>query len=99
MNAAVPFRQTSKETQLSLIGQLGNLVTGEPDQEKRLVAAAQRGSRQAYDSLIRAHEGQLRGFLAHRVGQSAADDVLQETWIAAWQALPKFSRRGRFRSW
>jgi RNA polymerase sigma-70 factor (ECF subfamily) len=65
----------------------------------RLVAAAQRGSREAYDSLIRVHERQLRGFLAGRVGHNAADDVLQETWLAAWQALPKFSRRGRFRAW
>jgi len=84
---------------LSLLRQLGNLVAGGPDKESRLVAAAQRGSREAYDSLIRGHESELRGFLIGRVGCTAADDVLQETWLAAWQALPKFSRRGKFRSW
>jgi len=82
-----------------LLTQFVNLVSVETDNDARLVAAAQRGSREAYDALIRAHQRQLRGFLAGRVGQSAADDVLQETWLAAWQALPKFSRRGRFRAW
>lgn len=84
---------------MNLLEHLGSLVNGEADKEMRLVAAAQRGSREAYDSLIRIHEGQLRGFLARRVGSTSADDVLQDTWLAAWQALPRFSKRGRFRAW
>lgn len=99
MYAAYALIRTAREQPLNLLRQLGNLVAGEADKESRLVAAAQRGSREAYDALIRRHESQLRGFLARRVESSAVDDVLQETWLAAWQAMPKFSRRGKFSSW
>jgi RNA polymerase sigma-70 factor (ECF subfamily) len=99
MSVVKHFKQTMREQPVSLLRQLGNLVVGEAERENRLVAAAQRGNREAYDALIRIHQGQLRGFLARRVGPTAADDVLQETWLAAWQALPRFSKRSRFRSW
>jgi RNA polymerase sigma-70 factor (ECF subfamily) len=67
--------------------------------ETELVTAAQRGSRTAFDALVRAHEGPLRSFLARRVCPSAVDDILQETWLASWQALPRYSRRSRFKAW
>lgn len=69
------------------------------DAETKLVIAAQRGDREAFDALLRAHERQLRGFLARRVGAQAVDDVLQETWLAGWIALPRYTRRARFKAW
>ncbi len=84
---------------MNLFAKFGLAASDEADTEVRLVSAAQRGNKEAYDSLIRMYERPLHGFLARRVGMSAADDVMQDTWIAAWQALPKFTKRGRFRAW
>jgi len=64
-----------------------------------LVRAAQQGDRKAFDSLVRAHERLLRAFLAKRAGPQAADDILQETWMAAWVSLPSFRGRSRFKAW
>lgn len=63
------------------------------------VVAAQRGDRRAFETLMQTHEKLLRGFLTRRVGTDAVEDVLQETWMAAWQALPKFTHRSRFKAW
>ena len=41
----------------------------------------------------------LRGFLLHRVGVGAVDDVLQETLLAGWTALPGYSRCAPFKAW
>lgn len=68
-------------------------------QEEKLLAAAQRGDRGAFDRLARSYHRTLRGYLARRVGPDAAEDVLQETWIAAWNALPELRGRSRFRAW
>jgi len=64
-----------------------------------LARAAARGDRRAFDALVHAYGRPLRGFLVRRVGPDAADDVLQETWLAAWAALPGFARRSCFKAW
>ncbi len=69
------------------------------DSDAALVRAAGRGDRKAFDALVHAHTGLLRGFLVRRVGSEAADDALQETWLAAWTALPRFAGRSRFKAW
>lgn len=69
------------------------------DSEAGRVRAAQRGDRRAFDALVRAYEGPLRGFLVRRAGPGAADDVLQETLLAAWTAIPRFDGRSRFKAW
>lgn len=72
-------------------------VGGDPD--GGLVEAARRGDRRAFDTLVRTHETQLRGFLARRVPSEAVDDLLQDTLVAGWTALPRFDRRARFKAW
>lgn len=74
-------------------------VSTDASTEAKLVEGAQHGSREAFDALVRAHERLLRGFLTRRVGSNAVDDVLQETWIAGWTALPRYHRRSRFKAW
>lgn len=69
------------------------------DPEHRLVEAAQRGDHAAFDLLTQAYTPLLRGFVLHRVGASAVEDVLQETLIAGWTALPGYTRRARFKAW
>ena len=67
--------------------------------EAARVRAARRGDRRAFDSLVHTYERPLRGFLVRRAGLEAADDVFQETLIAAWNALPRFAGRSGFKAW
>lgn len=84
---------------MSVLQQIGLLSRRRGSAEDGLVTAAQRGDRRAFDALVQIHEKLLRGFLIRRVGAEAAEDVLQETWMAAWTALPKFTRQSRFKAW
>lgn len=67
--------------------------------ERRLIRAAQRGDRAAFDALVRSYTGPLRGFLGRQVGLDAAEDVLQETWLAGWAALGSYQGQARFKAW
>lgn len=54
--------------------------------------AVQRGDSAAFRTLFDRHADAIRGYLAARVGMDAAEDLVSETFVAAWQA------RGRFRA-
>jgi RNA polymerase sigma-70 factor (ECF subfamily) len=69
------------------------------DTERQLIAAARRNDRAAFDTLVQSHQERLRAFLVRRVGADAAEDVLQETFLAAWQAIPRLDLRVRFKTW
>ncbi len=84
---------------MNVLRQLTSKFRSGDDSESELVEAAQRGDRRAFDALVRAYERQLRGFLLRRIGSCAADDVLQETWLASWVALPRYTGRSRFKAW
>ena len=53
----------------------------------------------AFDELVVALEPELRRFVARRVRHEAVDDVMQEIWVAAWQALPGFTQQSKLRTW
>ena len=53
----------------------------------------------AFDRLVVSIEPELRRYVERKVRPEAADDVLQEVWIAAWQALPTFDGRSKIRTW
>ncbi|GAB4456012.1 MAG: sigma-70 family RNA polymerase sigma factor [Armatimonadaceae bacterium] len=69
------------------------------NEEQRLVHAACQQNRAAFDALVHAHTDRLRAFLIRRVGPDAAEDVLQETFLAAWQAIGRLDLRVRFKTW
>lgn len=69
------------------------------DAEHRLVKAAQQGDRSAFDVLAQTYAPLLRGFVLRRVGADAVEDVVQETLIAVWTGLPRYSRRASFKAW
>jgi RNA polymerase sigma-70 factor, ECF subfamily len=48
---------------------------------------------------MQGHQKELRGFLSRKVASEEVDDLLQDTWLAAWLALPSYDGRGRFKSW
>lgn len=85
---------------MRLLPQLGRVASAavEPD-ERALVQAARGRDRAAFDTLVQVHQARLRAFLTRRVGPDAAEDVLQETFLAAWQAIPRLDLRVRFKTW
>jgi RNA polymerase sigma factor (sigma-70 family) len=70
----------------------------EPDAD--LVAAARRGSQRAFQQLVERHQQAVRGFLRRACADPAdADDLAQETFLAAWSSLLLYRGGASFRSW
>jgi RNA polymerase sigma-70 factor (ECF subfamily) len=69
--------------------------------EGEWVRAARGGSAPAFSRLVQAHQAAVRAFLRRTLsgGWGEADDVAQETFVAAWQALPGLRDDQGFRSW
>jgi RNA polymerase sigma-70 factor (ECF subfamily) len=65
-----------------------------------LVRRAAAGQREAFDELVRRHSGRVYA-LALRICRNPddAEDALQETFIAAYRALPRFDQRARVSTW
>jgi RNA polymerase sigma-70 factor (ECF subfamily) len=68
-------------------------------EEQRWVVRAQWGDRDAMESLLRSVQRPLRRYVARLVGETAADDVLQETLIAVARKLAWLSEPRVFRAW
>lgn len=70
-----------------------------PDGDALLCRRAAAGDRAAFSRLVEGHERKLRAFLAHVAGRELADELAQEAFLKAWQALPTFRGDARFSSW
>jgi RNA polymerase sigma-70 factor (ECF subfamily) len=66
-----------------------------------LVRAAARGEVAAFEALYRRHAGRVHGVIARLVGGagSRAEDLTQEAFVRAWQALPAFRFESAFGTW
>jgi RNA polymerase sigma-70 factor (ECF subfamily) len=72
----------------------------DPDADDDILAAARAGSATAFARLVDRHQQAIRGFLWRVAADRAeADDLAQETFIAAWQRLPTWRGEGDLRSW
>jgi RNA polymerase sigma-70 factor (ECF subfamily) len=71
----------------------------EPD-DAALVERAQRGDADAFGELVRRH-GRYLFSVAYRVtGEEAlAEDVVQDTFLKAWQRIGRFDFRAEFTTW
>ena len=54
---------------------------------------------QAFKEVVSAYYGIMKHVARAIVGEAIADEVVQEAWIAAIKALPKFERRSSFKTW
>ena len=52
-----------------------------------------------FQSLLEAHRGDVYRFCVASAGPADADDVFQETWIAALRAYPRLRRADNLRAW
>ncbi|GAA5070227.1 sigma-70 family RNA polymerase sigma factor [Lysobacter panacisoli] len=70
-------------------------------EERSLVSAAARGEVRAFEALYRRHAGRVHGVIARLVGGQGAraEDLTQEAFVRAWQALPAFRFESAFSTW
>jgi RNA polymerase sigma-70 factor (ECF subfamily) len=70
------------------------------DPDERLVRKAQQGDQAAFAQLVDAHRDRLFTLAARELGSAAdAEDVVQETLLRAWRALPGFRRDASLSTW
>jgi RNA polymerase sigma-70 factor (ECF subfamily) len=70
------------------------------NRDKLLVERCQAGDRQAFDELYLRYQRRLYRFCMQRLGQAHdAEDVVQESFVRAWRALPRFAGERRFYPW
>ncbi len=68
--------------------------------ERRLVEAAQSGDQKAYGQLIRQHQRRLMRFAIGLTGSfDVAEDIVQEAFVKAYQALKTFRTEYSFYPW
>lgn len=75
--------------------------TSEPISERALVRAAMSGDVAAFEAIYRQHVGRVRGVILRLVGGHGgrADDLTQEVFVRAWQALPGFRFEAALSTW
>lgn len=68
--------------------------------EAELVRRARAGEAQAFETLIGMHAARVHRMLVRVLGNPIdAEDVLQETFIKAWRALPRFRGEAQLSTW
>jgi len=70
------------------------------DIDRRLVARAQRGDKQAFELLVEKYQRKLARLLSRFIRDPAeVEDVTQEAFIKAYRALPAFRGDSAFYTW
>ncbi|CCH29221.1 sigma-70 family RNA polymerase sigma factor [Actinosynnema sp. NPDC047251] len=68
--------------------------------DQPLLEAAVRGDTAAFDELVRRHTGRMYRVALRIVGDPVeAEDVVQDAWISAWRALPRFRGDSAASTW
>lgn len=71
-----------------------------PDDDAELIARARGGDAGAYEALVRRHQAIAFRAACFIVGSAAdAEDVVQEAFVKAYYALPRFRPGAPFRPW
>ena len=70
------------------------------DEDHSLVRAAGAGDVQAFEQLYRRHAARVFAVLRRLCGQDArAEELVQDAFVKAWQALPGFRFESAFSTW
>jgi RNA polymerase sigma-70 factor (ECF subfamily) len=73
---------------------------GPHESDRPIAVAAVGGDKRAFEELVRRHKSALYRFVRRYVGEpDDAYDVVQESFVSAWTALPRFDVQQSFGSW
>lgn len=82
---------------------MNSLVEAEAqrDEDEELVMQARSGSVSAFETLYRRHSSRVFGLVWRLCGgdHALAEDLLQESFVRAWQHLHSFRGESRFSTW
>jgi RNA polymerase sigma-70 factor (ECF subfamily) len=53
----------------------------------------------AFRALVKHYHSRLTGFAGSIVGKELAEEIVQESWVSAWRALPGFEGRAALKTW
>jgi RNA polymerase sigma-70 factor, ECF subfamily len=68
--------------------------------ENKLVQQAQEGDTEAFAELVLEHQRFAFNLALRALGDpQEAEDIIQEAFLKAWQALPRFRRQSKFQTW
>jgi predicted RNA polymerase sigma factor len=72
----------------------------EHEDVEKLVTRARSGDLEAFEMLFRAHQAGIYSFVRSQIRNAeAAADLTQETFVRAWESLPRLREPGAFRGW
>jgi RNA polymerase sigma-70 factor (ECF subfamily) len=69
------------------------------DQDLGLVQACLQGDSHAFKKLYQRHQQKVRSTLYQLCGSDGLDDLVQDVFLRAWKALPKFRHDAQFATW
>lgn len=67
--------------------------------EKRLIKDLIRGDQHAFEQVVSEYQNIMISVARAIVGEAFADEVVQDAWISAIKALPKFEGRSSLKTW
>lgn len=83
-----------------MVVELGKDIFQEETDEREVVRRAQEGDLRSYGSLVQSYERQAYGLAYSFMGnREDAEDMLQESFLQAFRALPRFRQDSSFRTW
>lgn len=89
----------SRSIEMPLVEGVGSLPTG--NSEVAFVDGLRNGDNQTIKEIFNTHFNRLYTFVFHEVGrdQSAAEDIVQETFIGAFKSAKKFNGKSQIYTW
>jgi len=75
------------------------MTGGTADEDRRDVARVLAGEVEGFAVLVDRHQGRILSHLTRLVGRSDAEDLAQDTFVRAYQALERFNSTYPFRGW
>src|SRR5579859_7092193 len=95
------MREHSLQSSHSIGMPLSNVVSSAAEQDDlQLVAASKDGDQDAFAQLVQRYQRRVFNLVYRMLQQyEEANEITQETFLAAWQGLPAFRGEARFATW